>query len=219
MLQNLDPLAYSASNATVVPTSVAPIAAPITTWTEPVILPAAEPDIKEDAEFDKAMVELRKHYANQCANKQMSFALKQRFVEAPMVEYAVSYSLSSLTRRQVAVRRLVENVEKGPGHLSVNRAKQALKEIGSSVGFKNLLAELQSNDARCRWQAAHLVGWLKDAKAIDPLIDVYIVGDDDMRQAIDSILRRHFSNQFCWLAERRITKSPDHASILLSLTH
>jgi hypothetical protein len=177
------------------------------------IAPAGDPN-DVALQFDKAMTDLRKHYAGICLARKISFALKQREIEMPMVEYAVSFARASIVRRHAAVERLTENVELGPGHLSVNRAKQALKEIASATQLKQLVFELKSEDTTFAWQAAQLLGWLKDSKAIDPLLDVYTSSDQSLRPAIAKILRHHFSGQFEWHVERLVSVAPDLSSLI-----
>lgn len=155
-----------------------------------------------EADFDRAMTELRKHYATECLGKKLSFALKQRQIESRLVEYALSFARMSISHRQAVVHKMTENVDLGPGHLSVNRAKQALKLMAASTGLKSLLFELKSEDTNFCWQAVQLLGWLKDSKAIDALLDAYVAGDEPIRSAISAILRRHYAGQFEWHAIR-----------------
>lgn len=185
--------------------------APVTlsVWIGPAADPVHKP-VDLDVEFDRAMTELRRHYASQCAGKKLSFALKQRQIEARLVEYAVSFSGMSISHRQAVVHKMTENVGLGPGHLSVNRAKQTLKLIAASTGLKSLLFELKSEDTSFCWQAVQLLGWIKDSKAIDPLLDAYVAGDDSIKSAIAATLRRHYSGQFEWHAGR----FPADASVL-----
>ncbi len=124
-----------------------------------------------EQQYHLAMVEIRQRYLSSfSAESKMPFALKQRQIELPMLEYSVSLALSSPKWRQVVVRALLENIEKGPGHLSVHRAKDALKQIASSIGITNLSSMINSPDQTEAEQAAHLLGWLKNPRAAQPLL-------------------------------------------------
>ncbi|CAN5366389.1 hypothetical protein BH10CYA1_BH10CYA1_19620 [soil metagenome] len=135
-----------------------------------------------EQQYHLAMVEMRqRNLSSFSAESKMPFALKQRQIELPMLEYSVSLALSSPKWRQVVVRALLENIEKGPGHLSVHRAKDALKQIAASIGLTNLSSMIYSHEQTEAEQAAHLLGWLKNPRAAQPLLD--------------SIHREHLGNQ------------------------
>ena len=145
-----------------------------------------------DEQYHLAMVEMRqRNLSSFSAESRMPFALKQRQIELPMLEYSVSLALSSPKWRQVVVRALLENIEKGPGHLSVHRAKDALKQIAASIGLANLSSMLYSADRTEAEQTAHLLGWLKNPRAAQPLI-ISIQQGHQARDLISIILERHY---------------------------
>ena len=121
----------------------------------------------------------------------MPFALKQRQIEQPMLEYSVALALSAPRWRQVVVRALLENIEKGPGHLSVHRAKDALKQIASSIGLTNLSSMLHSQEQIEAEQSAHLLGWLKNPRAALPLLDSIQRGHASSK-LISTIVQQHY---------------------------
>jgi hypothetical protein len=130
-----------------------------------------------EQQYHLAMVEKRqRNLSSFSAESRMPFALKQRQIELPMLEYSVRVALSAPKCRQVVVRALLENIEKGPGHLSVHRAKDALKQIANAIGMNNLAAMLSSTDPMEAAQAVELLGWLKNSRAAIPLLDAQIRG-------------------------------------------
>lgn len=104
------------------------------------------------------------------AEGKLPFALKQRRIEQPMLDYSVEKALSAATWRRIIVQSLIENVEKGPGHFSIHRAKDALKKIAASMGMSKLASQLNSTNPVDVEHAAHLLGWLKNPRAAMPLL-------------------------------------------------
>lgn len=145
-----------------------------------------------EQQYDLAMVEMRqRNLSSFSAESKMPFALKQRQIELPMLEYSVSLALSSPNWRQVVVRALLENIEKGPGHLSVHRAKDALKQIAASIGLTNLSSMLHSHDQTEAEQAAHLLGWLKNPRAAQPLLALLHRGHQSSK-LLSNIMQQHY---------------------------
>lgn len=145
-----------------------------------------------EQQYHLAMVSMRqRNLSSFSAESKMPFALKQRQIELPMLEYSVSLALSSPKWRQVVVRALLENIEKGPGHLSVHRAKDALKQIAASIGLTNLSSMLYSQNRIEAEQAAHLLGWLKNPRAAQPLL-ASTKQDRLFDQLISTILELHY---------------------------
>ncbi|RTL45445.1 MAG: hypothetical protein EKK48_03125 [Candidatus Melainabacteria bacterium] len=126
------------------------------------------------------------------ADSKMPFALKQRQIELPMLEYSVALARSSPKWRQVIVKSLIENIEQGPGHFSVHRAKDALKQIALAIGIPNLSSMLKSQDLTESEQAAELLGWLKNSRAAQPLL-MSLKSDHPLRQRIGDIVGQHYS--------------------------
>ncbi len=148
--------------------------------------------IDHDEQYHLAMIEMRQRNLSLfSAESKMPFALKQRQIELPMLEHSVSLALSSPKWRQVVVRALLENIEKGPGHLSVHRAKDALKQIAASIGLNNLSSMLDSGDRTEAEQTAHLLGWLKNPRAAQPLIASIQQGHRSS-DLIAKVLERHY---------------------------
>lgn len=123
----------------------------------------------------------------------MPFALKQRQIELPMLKYSVSLAMSSPRWRQVVVRTLLDNIQKGPGHLSVHRAKDGLKQIAAAIGVSNLATMLNSQDKLEADQAAQLLGWLKNARAVQPLLRALEDGHQSSN-VISEVLEQHYSS-------------------------
>lgn len=121
----------------------------------------------------------------------MPFALKQRQIELPMLDYSVSLAMSSPKWRQVVVRTLLENIQQGPGHLSVHRAKDGLKRIAAGIGVTNLSAMLQSSDKREAEQAAQLLGWLKNLRAAQPLLKA-LENNHQSGKVISDVIDQHY---------------------------
>lgn len=125
------------------------------------------------------------------SDSRMPYSLKQRQIELPMLEFSVEKALSSPKWREIVVAAMLENVEKGPGHLSVHRAKQALKQIASAIGIRNLTDLLNSHDPIQCHQAAHLLGWLKNPRAARPLLQA-LDNKHASSAAIMEVMQTHY---------------------------
>jgi hypothetical protein len=144
-----------------------------------------------EQKYHLAMQEMRQRNLSSFTESRMPFALKQRQIELPMIDYSVTLALSAPKWRQVVVRALLENIEKGPGHLSVHRAKDALKQIAASIGLNNLVSMMSSTDPTESAQAVHLLGWLKNARAANPLVASYRKGHP-CSDLIASVVAQHY---------------------------
>ena len=87
-----------------------------------------------DFDYDAAMVDIRLRVLQSLSASKMPTNLKQRYIEQEILKQSVAHALSSAAMRRKVVEALLENVEKGPGHLSIHRAKRALKEISARLG-------------------------------------------------------------------------------------
>ncbi len=146
-----------------------------------------------EQQYDRLMIEMRQqNLLSFSADSKMPFALKQRRIELPMLEHSVSLAMSSPKWRQVVVQALLENIENGPGHLSVHRAKDALKRIASFIGLIRLTSMIDSQNAVESNQAAHLLGWLKNPRAARTLI-IAMDQNHALRQTIEDVLSQHYN--------------------------
>lgn len=144
--------------------------------------------------YHQTMIQMRqKNLSSFSAQSKMPFALKQRQIELPMLEYSVSMAQSSPKWRQVIVSALLENIENGPGHLSVHRAKDALKQIASSIGYASLCEMLHSHDLNEAKQAIQLLGWLKNSRAALTLLRT-LESDHKLNHLIAAVVEQHYSS-------------------------
>lgn len=164
--------------------------------------------------FDRALRVMEKVLKGQTASA-MPTALKLRQWETPLMEYAIQCAMWSSENRQVVVQRLLENIESGSGHFSINRAKQAIKQVAKQVGFARLSEELASDDPTTRHQAAELLGWLKSDKAIEPLFNALMLGPSDDRAVLRDVLKAHYSRQLDWFIKRKL---PEHQQSIPDIT-
>ncbi len=134
----------------------------------------------------------------------VSTASRLRVWEEPLVNYIVDYASKNRTNRFIAVRALLDNIATGCGHLSVNRAKQAIKAIAKNSGHERLARELQHPSANVREQAAELLGWLKVPRAIEPLIRAYSIATGRERTVLNTVLERHYAPQVVWYVRSRV---------------
>jgi hypothetical protein len=145
-----------------------------------------------EQQYHLDMVAMRqRNLSSFSAESKMPFALKQRQIELPMLDYSVSLAMSSPKWRQVVVRALLENIQQGPGHLSVHRAKDGLKRIAAGIGVTNLSAMLHSSDKREAEQAAELLGWLKSLRAAQPLLKA-LETDHQSSKVISNVIDQHY---------------------------
>ena len=122
----------------------------------------------------------------------MPTALKIKTCEIPILKLFLEFGLRSPEWRALVVRMLCDNVETGSGHLTVNRAKQVLKELAKRAGAKVLAIELSANTVERRIAAIILLGWLKHERAIEPLVKAFDrVGGSEQKQII-ATLETHY---------------------------
>lgn len=80
---------------------------------------------------------------NASISSTMPTAAKLKTCETPILNLALEFAAKSPEWRALIVQMMIENVATGSGHLSINRAKQVLKEIAKRAPFKNLVSELK----------------------------------------------------------------------------
>ncbi|MBS1992940.1 MAG: hypothetical protein JSS86_03965 [Cyanobacteria bacterium SZAS LIN-2] len=122
----------------------------------------------------------------------MPTALKIKTCEIPLLKLFLEFGLRSADWRALVVRMLCDNVETGSGHLTVNRAKQVLKELAKKAGAKVLALELKAETAERRIAAVILLGWLKHERAIEPLVSAYDTADSTEKKLILDTLETHY---------------------------
>lgn len=151
-----------------------------------------EGSANREQQYHATMTQMRQaNLASFSSDSRMPFALKQRQIERPMLEYTVSLALSSPRWRQIIVDTLIENIERGPGHFSVHRAKEALKQIASAIGVANLSSTLKSQDTAEARQAANLLGWLKNPDAAR-LLQKSLQSNHPLQSEISAVISRHY---------------------------
>jgi len=122
----------------------------------------------------------------------MPTALKIKTCEIPVLKLFLEFGLRSPDWRALVVRMLCDNVETGTGHLTVNRAKQVLKELAKKAGAKVLAMELKAETIDRRMAAVLLLGWLKHERAIEPLVTAYDTAGNDEKALILETLETHY---------------------------
>ncbi len=80
---------------------------------------------------------------NASISSTMPTAAKLKTCETPILNLALEFAAKSPEWRALIVQMMIENVATGSGHLSINRAKQVLKEIAKRAPFKSLVSELK----------------------------------------------------------------------------
>ncbi|MBA4076163.1 MAG: hypothetical protein C0508_14055 [Cyanobacteria bacterium PR.023] len=80
---------------------------------------------------------------NASISSTMPTAAKLKTCETPILNLVLEFAAKSPEWRALIVQMMIENVATGSGHLSINRAKQVLKEIAKRAPFKNLVSELK----------------------------------------------------------------------------
>jgi hypothetical protein len=144
-------------------------------------------------EYDAAMVATRVRILHSLNDSKMPTNLKQRYIEQEILRESVDLAVSCAAMRREIVEALLENVDKGPGHLSIHRAKRALKEISARLGLKFVSELLQAQNYSDRCQAAHLLGWSKSTRATKALLLAHRTADSQTRQVILLVLKRHYA--------------------------
>ena len=122
----------------------------------------------------------------------MPTALKIKTCEIPVLKLFLEFGLRSPDWRALVVRMLSDNVETGTGHLTVNRAKQVLKELAKKAGAKVLANELAAETSERRMAAVTLLGWLKHERAIEPLVTAYDTAGSAEKRLILETLETHY---------------------------
>lgn len=135
--------------------------------------------------------------ASAAVNYSMATAKKIKTCETPVLELFLEFG-GMPQLMPFVVRLLTDNVDSGSGHLSVNRAKQALKEIARSLGFAALVGELASLDTERRSAAIHLLGWLKQERAIEPLVCHFAAADCAEKKLVSSVLETHYISRLSY---------------------
>lgn len=165
------------------------------------IAEVAPAEILKQEAFDKAMRITQKLMRGSTSNS-MPTAMKLKSWEVPLLQYALDYSSKSPLNRRIVVRKLVENLEIGSGFFSINRAKQGLKVISKKTGLPTLEWELENGEDDARRAAAHLLGWMKNEKALMPLLKAFCVGPRSDRRVVGRVLKMHYSHLLPYSASR-----------------
>ena len=165
---------------------------------------ASEPQVMETA-FALALRTMRSIYSASTLNT-MPTALKLKACETPMLALALEYSARSPQWQALIVRMMHDNVETGTGHLSVNRAKQAIKDIAKQAGYKQIKADLTDHDPSVRKAAIIMLGWLKNEKCVTPLLDAYDSLPEDEKQLVIAQLQEHYMHKLPFYLKWRVNK-------------
>jgi len=186
---------------------------------------------------------------NASISSTMPTAAKLKTCETPILNLALEFAAKSPEWRALIVQMMIENVATGSGHLSINRAKQVLKEIAKRAPFKNLVSELKieaappspescssthssefsstSNRAssspliasKRSLAAIYLLGWLKHEKAIEPLVEAFEAANEEQQAAIVEMLREHYSHKLPFYLKWRCANRQSPTPALQLLMH
>lgn len=160
---------------------------------------------------------------NAAISSTMPTAAKLKTCETPILNLALEFAGKSPEWRALIVQMMVENVSTGSGHLSINRAKQVLKEIAKRAPFNNLTDELKQAGHLRRMAAIYLLGWLKHEKAIKPLVDAFEVANEKQQCAILEMLEEHYSHKLPfylkWRCANRQSPTPALAKLMQLLKY
>lgn len=133
-------------------------------------------------------------------------ALKLRYTEEPVLGLAVELAAGPVEVRAAVVLMLFENIAGGCGHLSINRAKQALKQIARMDSAEALGEELANDSAVRRKAALVLLGWRKQERALAQILDYFEVLSRDEQALASAILTEHYKTKLAfylnWKASR-----------------
>ncbi|MBP9089394.1 hypothetical protein KBI23_00095 [bacterium] len=132
---------------------------------------------------------------NAAISSTMPTAAKLKACETPILNIVLEFAGKSPEWRALVVQMMIENISTGSGHLSINRAKQVLKEIAKRAPFNNLVSELNMSSHARRMAAIYLLGWLKHEKAIEPLVEAFEVTNAKQQEAILEMLEEHYSHK------------------------
>jgi len=132
---------------------------------------------------------------NAAISSAMPTASKLKACETPILNLCLEFAARSADWRALIVKMMADNVTTGSGHLSVNRAKQVLKEIAKRTNFANLTGELKQECQSRRTAAIYLLGWLKHEKALEPLIEAYERATRAEQAVIIEMLEEHYMHK------------------------
>lgn len=185
---------------------------------------------------------------NASISSTMPTAAKLKTCETPILNLALEFAAKSPEWRALIVQMMIENVATGSGHLSINRAKQVLKEIAKRAPFKNLVSELKveatppspdslssspdsfsSTSSRApsspliaskrSLAAIYLLGWLKHEKAIEPLVEAFEAANNEQQAAIVEMLQEHYSHKLPFYLKWRCANRQSPTPALQLLMH
>lgn len=185
---------------------------------------------------------------NASISSTMPTAAKLKTCETPILNLALEFAAKSPEWRALIVQMMIENVATGSGHLSINRAKQVLKEIAKRAPFKNLVSELKvevtpsspdslssstdsfspplsraSSSAQITSKrslaAIYLLGWLKHEKAIEPLVEAFETANEEQQAAIVEMLQEHYSHKLPFYLKWRCANRQSPTPALQLLMH
>ncbi len=187
--------------------------------------------------------------ANASISSTMPTAAKLKTCETPILNLVLEFAAKSPEWRALIVQMMIENVATGSGHLSINRAKQVLKEIAKRAPFKNLVSELKveaappSSDSfsstpssalsstssrapssplmasKRSLAAIYLLGWLKHEKAIEPLVEAFEAANEEQQAAIVEMLQEHYSHKLPFYLKWRCANRQSPTPALQLLMH
>lgn len=149
----------------------------------------------------------------------MPTALKIKTCEIPLLKLFLEFGLRSPEWRALVVRMLCDNVDTGTGHLTVNRAKQVLKELAKKAGARVLATELYAPTLERRMAAVLLLGWLKHERAIEPLVDAYDKLGKSEQGLILKTLEAHYLSKLAYHLKWRRQEATVPAAPLLALLY
>lgn len=155
---------------------------------------------------------------NAAISSTMPTAAKLKTCETPILNIVLEFAEKSPEWRALVVQMMIENVSTGSGHLSINRAKQVLKEIAKRAPFNNLVSELNLSSHARRVAAIYLLGWLKHEKAIEPLVEAFEVTNAKQQKAILEMLEEHYSHKLPfylkWRCVNRQSPTPELTKLM-----
>lgn len=155
---------------------------------------------------------------NASISSTMPTASKLKTCETPILNLALEFAAKSPEWRALIVQMMADNVATGSGHLSINRAKQVLKDIAKKTNFANLVNELKTSTGARRIAAVYLLGWLKHERAIEPLIEALETATRQEEVVIIEMLESHYAHKLPfylkWRCANRKTPTPALANLM-----
>ncbi|CAN5424156.1 hypothetical protein BH11CYA1_BH11CYA1_09400 [soil metagenome] len=149
----------------------------------------------------------------------MPTAAKLKTCETPILNLSLEFASKSPEWRALIVQMMIDNVSSGSGHLSINRAKQVLKEIAKRAPFASLVEEIKLPGGARRMAAIHLLGWLKHEKAIEPLVEAYELTNGPHQTAIIEMLNEHYTHKLPFYLKWRCANRKSPTPALAKLMH